>query len=97
MEASGEPGETAGLEEDDEHDRGAVEEAGGLAGGQAARMLFGLAIILVVLFEPAGLVGLGNRIKNLGRRRPGRGTSPTRPGPDSQPTPSHTPAQGSTT
>ena len=43
---------------------------GGVSAGQAARLLFGLTIVLVVLFEPAGLVGLGNRLKRLGRRRP---------------------------
>ena len=49
-----------------------VSEAGqgGVSAGQAARLLFGLTIVLVVLFEPAGLVGLGNRFKRLGRRRP---------------------------
>ena len=31
---------------------------GGLAAGEAARFLYGLAIVLVVLFEPAGLAGL---------------------------------------
>ncbi len=48
---------------------------GGVSAGQAARLLFGLAIVLVVLFEPAGLVGLGKRITGLFRRKP-RTTSP---------------------
>jgi len=41
---------------------------GGVNAGQAARLLFGLAIVLVVLFEPAGLAGLARRFT----RRPGR-------------------------
>ena len=56
--------------------------------GQAARLLFGLAIVLVILFEPAGLVGFANRFKRKGRKSPARTTGPT---------PSPTPAQGSTT
>ena len=40
---------------------------GGLAAGEAARYLFGLAIILVILFEPAGLAGILNRITGRGR------------------------------
>ncbi len=47
---------------------------GGLAAGQAARFLFGLAIVLVVLFEPAGLAGLAAALP------------PTRPGPGGRPT-----------
>jgi len=43
---------------------------GGVSAGQAARLLFGLTIVLVVLFEPAGLVGLGRRITGLFRRTP---------------------------
>ena len=61
---------------------------GGVSAGQAARLLFGLTIVLVVLFEPAGLVGLGKRITGLFRRK-SRTTAPTAP--------SHPPAQGSTT
>ena len=64
---------------------------GGITSGQAARMLFGLAIILVVLFEPAGLVGLADRFRRRGRRRK------SAPPPAADPTPSHRPAQGSTT
>jgi len=55
---------------------------GGVNAGQAARLLYGLAIVLVVLFEPAGLAGLA-------RRRPRR--------PAPTPTTTTTPAQGSTT
>ncbi|MCW2613548.1 MAG: braE [Frankiales bacterium] len=61
---------------------------GGVSAGQAARLLFGLAIVLVVLFEPAGLVGLKNRFKRKGGSP---GVDPT-----AEPTPSPTPAQGST-
>lgn len=38
----------------------------GLAAGEAARYLYGLAIVLVVAFQPSGLAGIGRR---LGRRR----------------------------
>ncbi len=61
---------------------------GGVSPGQAARLLFGLAIVLVVLFEPAGLVGLAQRVRRGGRRAPS-----SRP----ETVPSSTPAQGSTT
>ena len=64
---------------------------GGVTAGQGARLLFGICIIAVVLFEPAGLAGLGRRFTRRGTPgRPGRGAA-------SQPTPSNTPAQGSTT
>jgi branched-chain amino acid transport system permease protein len=62
----------------------------GVTAGQAARFLFGLAIVLVVLFEPAGLVGFANRVGRKTRRR-----QPAPPAPTAEPTPSHTPAQGS--
>ncbi len=66
---------------------------GGVSAGQAARLLFGLAIVLVVMFEPAGLAGLGKRI--TGRfRPPPRPTDPTDLSAGT--IPSHPPAQGST-
>ena len=67
-----------------------ISEAGqgGVSAGQAARLLFGLAIVLVVLFEPAGLVGFANRFRRRGK--------PHRPAFDPQNAPSHPPAQGST-
>jgi len=72
---------------------------GGLAAGEAARFLFGLAIILVILFEPAGLAGIANRITGRGRARPGGKVTGRPPSTDSStgPTPSDRPAQGSTT
>ena len=73
---------------------------GGLAAGEAARYLFGLAIIFVVLFEPAGLAGLAGRFRRKGRD-PGGGrmTSPDSAATSSSTTtvPSDRPAQGSTT
>ncbi len=57
----------------------------GVTAAQGARILFGLAIILVVLFEPAGLVGLGRRLTGSGRRRRPASAVPSTP-----------PAQGST-
>jgi branched-chain amino acid transport system permease protein len=70
-----------------------VSEAGqgGINAGQAARLLFGLAIVVIVLFEPAGIVGFADRFRRRGRRRPARPASST---PET--TPSTTPAQGST-
>lgn len=41
---------------------------GGVAAGEAARYLFGLAIILVVLFEPGGIVGFAQRFRRKGRK-----------------------------
>ena len=61
----------------------------GITAAQGARILFGVAIILVVLFEPAGLVGLVRRLTGSGRRRPNRPAS-------AEPVPSTPPAQGST-
>ena len=62
---------------------------GGVSAGQAARILFGLAIVLVVVFEPAGLAGLASRF-----RRSGRGARPRSADPSAPATP--TPAPGST-
>ena len=72
---------------------------GGLAAGEAARFLYGAAIVLVILFEPAGLAGLGRRFRRKGRD-PGGGR-PTNPSsastsPSTSPVPSDRPAQGST-
>jgi branched-chain amino acid transport system permease protein len=70
---------------------------GGLAAGEAARFLFGAAIIFVILFEPAGLAGIARRI--TGGRRPRPGGSVTTPPPSTDttsPSPSARPAQGST-
>ncbi|MGY1734931.1 branched-chain amino acid ABC transporter permease [Geodermatophilus sp. SYSU D00684] len=70
---------------------------GGIAAGTAARYLFGLAIVLVVLFEPGGLVGIAHRFRRRGRR-PGRGSPSATPGsgaPSTVPEQSDPPAQGS--
>jgi branched-chain amino acid transport system permease protein len=72
----------------------------GLAAGEAARYLFGLAIILVILFQPSGLAGLAERFRRKGRD-PGGGrlTSRSSAATSSSTTsvPSDRPAQGSTT
>ena len=75
------------------------QDGGGLAAGEAARFLFGAAIILVILFEPAGLAGIARRLTGGRRARPGgRVTAPPPPtDTSSSPTPSARPAQGSTT
>jgi branched-chain amino acid transport system permease protein len=73
---------------------------GGLAPGEAARYFFGLAIILVVLFQPAGLAGLAERFRRKGRD-PGGGRAASRSSAATSSTttnvPSDRPAQGSTT
>ncbi|RBY75648.1 branched-chain amino acid ABC transporter permease [Blastococcus sp. TF02-09] len=71
---------------------------GGLAPGEAARYLFGLAIILVVLFQPTGLAGLAARFRRRGRD-PGGGPADRSASATSDSTtsvPSDPPAQGST-
>jgi len=76
----------------------------GVAAGEAARYLFGLSIVLVVMFEPGGLVGLTRRFRQRSARRPGApppaaatpSNGSSRP-PNAAPTvPSDPPAQGST-
>ncbi|TFV81295.1 branched-chain amino acid ABC transporter permease [Blastococcus sp. CT_GayMR20] len=73
---------------------------GGLAAGEAARYFFGLAIILVILFQPAGLAGFAERFRRKSRD-PGGGrlTSRSSAATSSSTTsvPSDPPAQGSTT
>lgn len=59
---------------------------GGINAGQAARLLYGLAIVLVVLFEPAGLAGLARR----GRRPPRPVERPAAISPTNPSTPSPT-------
>ena len=73
---------------------------GGLAAGEAARFLFGAAIILVILFEPAGLAGIARRLTGRGRGRAGgrvTASPPDTPSSSTSPVPSEKPAQGSTT
>ncbi len=76
-----------------------AQGGGGLAAGEAARFLFGLAIILVILFEPAGLAGIANRITGRKRARHGGSVTARPPSTDTStnPSPSDRPAQGSTT
>ncbi|MCW2605679.1 MAG: braE [Frankiales bacterium] len=64
---------------------------GGVNAAQGARILFGIAIILVVLFQPAGLAGLARGRR--GRRRPTTSTD----SPSTSTSTSDAPAQGSTT
>ena len=59
---------------------------GGINAGQAARLLYGLAIVLVELFEPAGLAGLARR----GRRPPRPVERPAAISPTDPSTPSPT-------
>src|SRR4051794_40582365 len=73
---------------------------GGLAAGEAARFLYGFAIILVILFEPPGLAGLARRFRRRGRDPGGGAASAPEPDTTSRPTtdvPSDRPAQGSST
>jgi branched-chain amino acid transport system permease protein len=71
----------------------------GLAAGEAARYLYGAAIVLVILFLPSGLAGIPARFR---RRRPPSAAgavarSPAAPDASPSTTPSDHPAQGSTT
>ncbi len=71
---------------------------GGVNAGQAARLLFGLAIVLVVLFEPAGLAGLFGRITRRPSRpssRTGTARTSTAPAPSATPGSSRPEGQGS--
>jgi branched-chain amino acid transport system permease protein len=54
---------------------------GGISAGFAARFLYGAAIILIVLFEPAGLAGIAQRLTSRFRRgrAPARGGVTTPP------------------
>ena len=47
--------------------------SGGYDGGKTAALLYGLAVVLVVLFEPGGLAALGRRLTG---RRPTRALDP---------------------
>ena len=69
---------------------------GGIAAGQAARFAYGLAIIVVVLFEPGGLVGFANRFRRRSDRADDGRASPVTATSDG-PAISNRPAQGSTT
>lgn len=70
---------------------------GGIAAGEAARYLFGAAIVLVILFEPGGLAGFARRLSRPGRG-PRAGPTPTAPtSPSTSDPSSDRPAQGSST
>ncbi len=71
----------------------------GIAPGEAARFLYGLAIILIILYEPGGLAGLARRFRRPGRSGGGRTASPSSAATSSSTgtVPSDPPAQGSTT
>ena len=69
---------------------------GGLAPGEAARYFFGLAIILVVMFEPAGLAGFAGRFRRKGRDPGGGRAGPSATSSSTTDVPSDRPAQGST-
>ena len=75
-----------------------ISEAGqgGVSAGQAARLLFGLAIVLVVVFEPAGLAGFASRFRRRGRGGSRPSASSVPPVSSTPPGPSTPPAQGST-
>lgn len=67
---------------------------GGINAGQAARFLYGIGVVLVVLFEPGGLVGFAGRFT---RRARSPQAPPDLPAvTDHLSAPSETPAQGST-
>src|SRR4051795_6894106 len=77
-----------------------VSAAGGsgLAAGEAARYLYGLAIVLVIMFAPGGLAGIARRLRSGRTRRGGLpGPPPGAAGSTSAPDPSDRPAQGSST
>lgn len=51
----------------------------GIVASQAAAFLYGLAVVLVVLFEPEGLAGLARRATGRFRRTPASSARPTTP------------------
>lgn len=69
----------------------------GLAAGEAANYLYGLAIVLVIVFAPGGLAGIARGFRRRPGRTGGRVTRPSREGGSSGsiPVPSERPAQGS--
>jgi branched-chain amino acid transport system permease protein len=69
----------------------------GIAAGEAARFLFGLAIIFVILFEPGGLAGLARRFRRTNSEPGGKITDQSSAATSSSTTsvPSDPPAQGS--
>ncbi len=57
----------------------------GIVASQAAAFLYGLAIVLVVLFEPEGLAGLARRVRDMFRRKSAGPDTPARQSVNSQP------------
>ena len=57
----------------------------GIVASQAAAFLYGLAIVLVVLFEPAGLAGLAGRVRGMFHRGSNGAPTSTRQSVSSQP------------
>jgi branched-chain amino acid transport system permease protein len=61
---------------------------GGITAGVAAHLLFGAAIVAVLLFEPAGLAGIARRARHrLARMRASVRTQPRARGPVAEPAP----------
>jgi branched-chain amino acid transport system permease protein len=71
----------------------------GIAAGEAARYLFGLAVVLVILFEPGGLAGFARRFQRSAREPGGQLTDQSSAATSHSTTsvPSDPPAQGSNT
>lgn len=53
----------------------AASGSGGITPGVAARFVYGAAIVLVLIFEPGGLAGLGRRVSRLVSRQATSGRS----------------------
>jgi branched-chain amino acid transport system permease protein len=62
----------------------ATPGSGGIEAGTFTRYVFGIAIVLILLFEPRGLSALGRRVASLGRRDP---VAPAVTGGQSSPVP----------
>jgi branched-chain amino acid transport system permease protein len=56
----------------------------GIVASQAAAFLYGLAVVLVVIFEPAGLAGLAGRVRQKLRRSSATPQTPVRQSVNSQ-------------
>jgi branched-chain amino acid transport system permease protein len=58
---------------------------GGVSAGLAARFLYGAFVVLIVLFEPAGLAGLTRRFRRRSRPEPESEREPDPPDPAPDP------------